>query len=232
MLKSFIPVATKKTQKIPANNSGAVIFYGLGNNSKQYLHTKHNAGRLVLENLAESFGLKFEKKQKYSFACETIEFEGNSRKLYFLYSTGFMNESGQPLEQFIKYFKLNAVSKNIENSLPVIILHDDSDQIVGKQKLLPAGGHGGHNGIKSIQQHLGSLGLSQDVWRLKIGIRPENNKLKSENFVLGEINNFEKEYYKQLAKKFKNSLDLIFKNKFSDLQTEINSFKVIPTPPK
>ena len=142
-----------------------MIIYGLGNTGSKYTGTRHNVGRDIVTSLAG----QMQSKQGYSY--KTIE-----GKTY-LVSNGFMNDSGVPLASFIGYFK--------HASGPLIILQDDSDQVEGSVKLLPKGGSGGHHGINSIYAHILKTPFTlDDIWRVKIGIRPQGNALKSETFVL------------------------------------------------
>ncbi len=171
-----------------------LVFYGLGNNDSKYLQTKHNVGRIITQNLASYFACQFKEKDNYAFCKKDFE----EVEVYFLYSLGYMNTIGNPLNKFIKYFKLPTNQLNFR----LIILQDDSDQITGKQKLVVGGGTAGHKGIDSIYKNILSINLDLTrIWRLKIGIRPEGNKLKSETFVLSQISAEEKIYLDNLTKK-------------------------------
>ena len=150
------------------------IFYGLGNNSLEYLQTKHNLGRLVIEELSKIWELEFCSQKSYYFCKTSID----ENKLFLLYSSGFMNNSGVPLLDLIQYFKL-------QNSIKLlVILQDDSDQLEGNFKLLPKGGSAGHRGIDSIYQYIETLKIpDKNILCLKIGIRPINNKQKNSKFL-------------------------------------------------
>ncbi len=191
-----------------------IIFLGLGNNDKQYLDTKHNAGRLLLEALAAKWGQKFEKQKNFFWtnSGKTIE----NDRLILLYSAGFMNNSGEILASFLSYYKPDLAN------LLVVVFHDDSDQFENKQKLVVGGGSGGHNGIGSIYQHFPEAKTT--LWRVKIGVRPELNRLKSGTFVLQKMSPNEKERITDLAGIIDQNLDLFTQNYFGKLQTLLNSF--------
>ena len=143
-----------------------MLIYGLGNNSARYFETRHNVGRLLLESLDTG---KFSAKENYLYRRVGPH--------YHLLTSGFMNDSGLPLVSFVKYFKLEPGR--------LLILQDDSDQLEGCVKLVQSGGSAGHHGINSIYRYLVATGFTlDDVWRLKIGIRPSGNRHKSETFVL------------------------------------------------
>ena len=191
------------------------IFYGLGNNEAKYLETKHNLGRLVLEKIVSNLGGKFELSAKVSFYKHIFE---NDEIAYFVYSNGFMNTSGEALSSFLKYYKIDTTSPDFK----LIILHDDSDQIEQSFKFLPGGGSAGHNGIIDIYKHLPGLGTDiNQIWRLKIGIRPPNNKLKSETFVLNRAGNNELEFANRLGNKVFDKLDLLLANNFDKFQSHL-----------
>jgi peptidyl-tRNA hydrolase, PTH1 family len=156
-----------------------IIIYGLGNNDEKYLNTKHNIGRIIAEKWSNQLS---EDSFKKVGGCSVKKCVTNSQTIYFAYSNGFMNESGKALLDFIQYMK----SFSIDTQL--LIIQDDSDQPEGSWKLAQGGGSAGHRGIDSIYNH--SLGMEVDgsnIWRLKIGIRPPENKEKSETFVLKPI---------------------------------------------
>jgi len=170
-----------------------LIFYGLGNNENKYFKTKHNAGRVILEKLAEFEGLTFQKAQKYSY-CKT---KWGSEDVYFVYSSGFMNLSGEALNAFVNYFKLELSGANDF----LVVLQDDSDQIEGNNKFVLGGGSAGHRGIDSINKHLLSFKLDiSRFWRLKIGIRPALNTLKSETFVLNALSDLDNQNINSLTR--------------------------------
>lgn len=187
------------------------LFYGLGNNENIYLNTKHNIGRIIVENLAQKYELNFNETKNYSFA-KNLDF-------CFVFSNGYMNNIGEPLAEFLKYYKVD-----ITQNFDLVVMQDDSDQIVGSSKLSLGGGTAGHKGIISIYEQLENLGFeSSRIWRLKIGIRPEGNKLKSETFVLNKncselILNASK-----ISNLMHQNLDLFKTKNFSNLQKLINT---------
>ncbi len=188
------------------------LLYGLGNNETKYLKTKHNAGRIVLELLAQKMDLVLQKKNGFWFA----KYHRGDHDLLLVYSDGYMNTSGQPLADFCSYFKLKPDR--------LLVLQDDSDQMVNSQKLSIGGGTAGHNGIISVYQYCESFGIKRDnVLRLKIGIRPEGNRLKSETFVLSSISQTEQSHYQKIADELYKNLSLIESDSIPILQNIFNS---------
>jgi peptidyl-tRNA hydrolase, PTH1 family len=165
------------------------IYYGLGNNEQQYIKTKHNIGRVVIEKIAKNLGLIYTKKSSYSF----VKFQDN----VLLFSNGYMNNSGQPILDFINFFKPDL------KDLHLIIIQDDSDQFIGNYKVVMGGGSGGHNGINSIYKLLcGNVGVvKENIKRIKIGIRRTDDLRKSLDFVLNPFSIKEEEIAFEIADK-------------------------------
>lgn len=186
-----------------------LLIYGLGNNEPKYLQTKHNAGRVLVEKLAKDLNLSFHSQKTYSVA--------KNNKLFLVYSNGYMNTSGLPLAQCANYYKLGAETR-------VIVSHDDSDQLIGNQKFLPKGGTAGHKGIIDIYKQLPGTQLQIDkLWRLKIGIRPIENKLRSETFVLKSMTDQELQRIDLIADKILNNFSLLESDTWDKIQNLINS---------
>lgn len=151
------------------------LIIGLGNPGKQYARTRHNAGWMALDLLAEKFGVFWASEQDFK-AQIAKHFVGDERVILARPQT-FMNLSGQAVAALMNFYKTDI------NDL--LIVHDDLDYPPGKMVFMPQGGAAGHNGISSIFEKLGR----KDFARLRIGIgRPENKEIKIEDWVLGGLN--------------------------------------------
>lgn len=192
-----------------------LLIYGLGNNHSRYLYTKHNVGRLLIEMLVKKVNLTWEMQAKFAYAKTLIV----NQAVYFLYSLGYMNESGQVISEFINYFKLKP------DDLKIFLLQDDSDQLETRLKLVNNGGSGGHKGVESVYKHLCFLGISKkSVWKLKIGIRPISNRLRSETFVLTKLSNLELDFVNLVADNLVQFLADLAQGDFIKAQNYFNSF--------
>ena len=192
-----------------------LLIYGLGNNHSRYLYTKHNVGRLLIEMLVKKVNLTWEMQAKFAYAKTLIV----NQAVYFLYSLGYMNESGQVISEFINYFKLKP------DDLKIFLLQDDSDQLETRLKLVNNGGSGGHKGVESVYKHLCFLGISKkSVWKLKIGIRPISNRLRSETFVLTKLSNLELDFVNLVADNLVQFLADLAQGNFTKAQNYFNSF--------
>jgi len=192
-----------------------LLIYGLGNNHSRYLYTKHNVGRLLIEMLVKKVNLTWEMQTKFAYAKTLIV----NQAVYFLYSLGYMNESGEVISEFINYLKLKP------DDLKIFLLQDDSDQLETRLKLVNNGGSGGHKGVESVYKHLCFLGISKkSVWKLKIGIRPISNRLRSETFVLTKLSNLELDFVNLVADNLVQFLADLAQGDFTKAQNYFNSF--------
>lgn len=159
------------------------LVVGLGNPGSKYENTRHNVGFLVIDALARKHGVTLSLEKWDGLHCR-LSIAG--KRIYLLKPQTFMNLSGTSVARFADFFK-------IPND-HILVLHDDLDMHPGRLKLVATGGPGGHNGIRSLIQCLGT----KDFFRLKIGIgRPGQNNIHSEipveRFVLGPFPENEKE---------------------------------------
>ncbi len=154
---------------------------GLGNPGKKYELTRHNLGRLLIRMIAEKNNASFLKKVKWkALACE---FNWQGEQVLLLAPETYMNLTGVSVKQVTRFFNIN-----IEKDLLVVL--DDLDLPFGKIRLRAEGGTGGHNGLVSICDSLGSANFP----RLRLGIgRPDEDSEKEviSDFVLGTF--FEEE---------------------------------------
>ena len=132
------------------------LLVGLGNPGDTYRDTRHNVGFRLLDRLAESEGLRFAAAPR--FKAETAAWEYGGNRILLVKPQTFMNNSGEAVAPLAHYYKVP-----VED---VFVVYDDMDLPAGKTRLRHGGGHGGHNGLRSLHQQLGS-----DAYvRIKIGI--------------------------------------------------------------
>ena len=154
------------------------VLIGLGNPGKQYIQTRHNLGYLVLDKLSEKYQtIEFRKHSKISGSIS--QFVLNDKDVTLFKSSKFMNESGISINQFMQYYKINMED--------VCIIHDDIDLNVGEVKVKFGGGHGGHNGLRSIIQH-----CCPNFSRIRIGIGHPKKK-EVVDYVLSRPNKVDQE---------------------------------------
>ena len=138
------------------------LIVGLRNPGSDYQGTRHNLGYEVLVDLAGRMGVNLKRgplRVRSEVASVPV------RELVLASPNTFMNDSGRAVGSLRSYYKVD--------SEELLALHDDIDMAFGRLRLQKAGGSGGHNGIRSLEQHLGT----KDFWRLKLGVgRPPGNQ--------------------------------------------------------
>jgi PTH1 family peptidyl-tRNA hydrolase len=131
-----------------------LLVAGLGNPGRRYERTRHNAGWLVLDELARRHGGSWRSK----FTGSLAEIRLGERRLALLKPETYMNESGRPVAGAARFFKVPVES--------LLVVHDDVDLEPGRLQARRGGGLAGHNGLRSLAQLLGT----QDFLRLRIGV--------------------------------------------------------------
>ena len=178
-----------KSESVPTGPVEYLIV-GLGNPGEQYAYTRHNAGFMVIDAMAERLETDV-KRFKFKSLCSDVTISG--KHCILMKPETYMNNSGQAVSEAMAFYKLD-----IEH---VIIVYDDISLEPGTLRIRRKGSDGGHNGIKSIIQHTGTKNFD----RLKIGIGPQPN-IPSENYVL---QNFSKDQLDELKTVLKTSIDAV-----------------------
>lgn len=147
------------------------LFVGLGNPGAKYAQNRHNIGFMALDRIAEDHG----------FAPWRSKFQGlvsegrlGTEKVILLKPQTFMNLSGQSVGEAMRFYKLD--------SSDVVVFHDEIDLAPGKLRLKSGGGHAGHNGLRSIHQHIGP-----HYDRVRLGVGHPGHKDKVPGYVLSDF---------------------------------------------
>ena len=153
---------------------------GLGNPGRKYNNSRHNIGFLFIQKFANNYNSKFVLKNKLK--CNYAEFISDGINYKIFMPTTFMNNSGEAIRAIIDWFK-------IDNDKLIVIV-DDIDIPLGKIRVRKQGGSGGHNGLRSIINHLNS----KEFLRIRIGIGapPTIEKDKKYNTISHVLGNFSK----------------------------------------
>ena len=138
------------------------VVVGLGNPGKQYHGTRHNVGFAVIDGLAASPTCgKFQSR----FSAQIAELMEGNEKVLLVKPETFMNLSGRCVRQVVDFYQLDLAD--------LIVVCDDVNLPLGKLRIRPKGSHGGHNGLRDIQNHLGT----QEYARLRIGVDAAGSEL-------------------------------------------------------
>ncbi|XP_010923597.1 peptidyl-tRNA hydrolase, mitochondrial [Elaeis guineensis] len=173
------PHAFASSANDPTNPKKPWLLVGLGNPGKMYQGTRHNVGFEMLDAIAEAEGISVSKLRFRAMFGEGCI--GNAPVMLAKPQT-FMNASGESVGSLVSYFNIPLNQ--------VLLMYDDLDLPFAKLRLLPKGGHGGHNGMRSVINHFKG---SRDFPRLRIGIGRPPGKMDPANFVLRPFNKQERE---------------------------------------
>ncbi len=185
------------------------LIVGLGNPGDKYKNTRHNAGFLAVEKLSEHFGMEaFKTLDKGKSLMTKGEIGGE--KVILLKPQTFMNLSGVPTQAVASYFKIDRKD--------IIAIYDDAEIDLAAVRIREEGSAGGHNGVKSLIEHLGG----DDFIRVRLGIKPKKPFPGAlEDYVLGNLTEGEKA---ALAQVFDGLPGLIGKLFTKDIKVVMNEY--------
>jgi len=179
------------------------LIIGLGNPGDDYARTRHNVGFMAVDEIAAYTHCAPWKKKFRAAVTGTDNF-------LLLKPQTFMNLSGEAAIEALQFYQLTAQR--------VIVFHDDLDLLPGQIRIKQGGGSGGHNGLKSLDAHIG-----QDYWRVRIGIgRPlteQGEMVKGDvvsNYVLNPFAKADKVWLEKLIPALAAEVDLLLQRKFTD----------------
>lgn len=162
------------------------LIVGLGNFENKYLLTRHNIGFMMADFFANSHNQSFRPDKKLKSLITKFKLDGED--IVVIKPLTYMNLSGEAVVAVMNFYKIGVKD--------IIIIYDDITIDLGKTRFRSSGSDGGHNGIKSIIQHLGTKTFD----RLKLGIGPQPN-IPSEAYVLQNFSKEELELVKEVIKK-------------------------------
>lgn len=148
-----------------------LLLVGLGNPGPKYKRNRHNIGFIAVDEIVNrySFG-----SWRARFQAQTAEGRLGGEKILAIKPTTFMNESGRAVGEAVRFYKLDVND--------IVVLHDELDLAFGKLRLKRGGGHAGHNGLRSIDAHIG-----KDFVRVRLGIGHPGEKSGVHGYVLSDF---------------------------------------------
>lgn len=196
---------SKEEEKEPEDPMKKFLIAGLGNIGAEYIHTRHNIGFKVLDRLVQQEGLEWQTAKLGAVA----EYKLKGRTLILLKPNTFMNLSGKAIKYWLD--KENIPKDNL------LVVTDDLNIPFGTIRIKAKGSDGGHNGLKSIQQLLGT----SDYPRFRFGISDEFKKGQQISYVLGEWDDEEKA---KLPERLDKSVEAIKEFTLSGLANTMSTF--------
>jgi len=155
---------------LPALTADIRLIVGLGNPGADYVDTRHNAGFWMIDLLAGDRGASFRLDKRYN--AELGKLSAHGRDVHLQKPLAYMNRSGQAVAALARYFKIEPEK--------VLVMHDELDLPPGTNRIKQGGGHGGHNGLRDVINHLGS----RDFFCVRIGIGHPGDSKEVTNYVL------------------------------------------------
>lgn len=192
------------------------LVVGLGNPGAEYERHRHNVGFMAVDELHRRYGTAPWRKR---FQGLVAEGSVNGERLYLLKPQTFMNLSGQSVGEALRFYKL------IPEQL--IVFHDELDVAAGKVRVKQGGGHGGHNGLRSIDEHVG-----KDYWRVRVGIGHPGTKEQVHGWVLSNFAKADEAWLPALLDALAKEFPLMAKGEGEKYASRIAHLTAPPKPPK
>lgn len=189
--------------------SNSILLVGLGNPGNQYQNTRHNIGFAIIDSIAEAYDFpQYNIKFSSLISSKVINFT----KVIILKPQTYMNLSGEALYKVCHFYKIDLDD--------IIVFYDDIDLDNARVKIKKNGGSGGHNGIKSIDQHIG-----KDYHRFRIGIGKPPIKMEASNYVLSKFSLEEQNSLDSLKKLILENFNLVLEKSFTLLMNKLSMEK-------
>ncbi len=183
-----------------------LLLVGLGNPGARYVGTRHNVGFMAVQAIAKRHGIGSWRRRFQGVACEGTL--GGARVLLLLPGT-FMNESGRAVAQAAHFYKLPLVD--------ITVFHDEIELPPGKVRIKVGGGIAGHNGLRSISEHIGN-----DYRRVRIGVGHPGHKDLVEHYVLSDFAKSEQRWVEALTEILADNVDFLVRGEDARFQNKVH----------
>lgn len=193
-----------------------LIWVGLGNPGETYAGHRHNIGFMAIDEIARQHNFGPEKARFSGLTREgTILSDGRPVKILLLKPTTFMNESGRSVQKAMQFYKAP-----LEN---LTVFHDELDLAPGKLRMKTGGGIAGHNGLRSIRQHLG-----ENFHRARLGIGHPGHRDKVHSYVLSNFAKAEQDWLDTLMDAIARAADHLAVDAHDKFQTRVATLAPAP----
>ncbi|KQS99131.1 MULTISPECIES: aminoacyl-tRNA hydrolase [unclassified Rhizobium] len=181
------------------------IFAGLGNPGSQYAGNRHNIGFMAVDAIQRRHSFSPWSKK---FKALVSEGEIAGERVLLIKPQTYMNLSGEAVGEAMRFYKLEPKD--------IVAIYDELDLIQGKARIKTGGGHGGHNGIKSLDAHCG-----REYRRLRLGIGHPGSKEQVHNHVLGDFAKADRVWLEPLIEAIADNADMLVKGEDSQLLNKL-----------
>lgn len=182
-----------------------LLLIGLGNPEQKYAKNRHNIGFMAIDAIAEAYSFSNFKSKHHGLVAEG---QINGEKTLLLKPTTYMNKSGISVAEAVNFYKLT--------SQQIVVFYDELDLPSGKLRMRNGGGLAGHNGLRSINAHVGA-----DFRRARLGIGHPGDKAKVSGHVLGDFSKQDQQWLEQLLSALTRHLDYLVKGEDATYQTRV-----------
>ena len=183
-----------------------LLFVGLGNPGERYAGNRHNIGFMAVQAIAKQHRIA---PWRRKFQGVAVEGTIGAEKVLLLLPDTFMNESGRAVAEAAHFYKLEAGS--------VVVFHDEAELALGKVRVKKGGGNAGHNGLRSITEHIGN-----DYHRVRLGIGHPGSKDMMESYVLQDFAKSERPWVEALCEIVAGNVALLIEGKDSTFQNKVH----------
>ena len=183
------------------------VVAGLGNPGDRYAGTRHNAGVLVVEELLGRTSSSF---KRHKSGCLIAEAKLEGEPVVLARTTSYMNESGRPLRELMRWYKAPPER--------LIVVHDELDIPFGEVRIKVSGGTAGHNGLRSLVSHLG-----KDFVKVRIGIGRPRGNTRAEAYVLEEFSGAERKQLSDILETAADAVESIVAHGVERAMNEVNT---------
>jgi len=191
--------------------TGIELIVGLGNPGSEYEKTRHNAGFWLVEALAHQQNQVFRKENKFSGSACKIKAQG--KECWLLKPQTFMNRSGQAVAALALYYKIPRQN--------ILVIHDELDLSPGTARFKQSGGHGGHNGLRSLIASLGG----NDFSRMRIGIGHPGHSSEVSRYVLHEASKIDMQSIESAILDALDVMPLAIQGQYQKLMNQLHTNK-------
>ena len=192
----------KKIEKPVSTAPISAIVVGLGNPGREYERTRHNVGFVAIDYIADKLGVKIDRARYHALVAEATVGDG---RILLMKPTTYMNNSGVAVGEAASFYKIAP-----EN---ILVLHDEISFEPGKLRIRRKGSAGGHNGLKSLIEHLGSDAFP----RVKIGVgQKPSPDYDLADWVLGKLPDADRDLFTSRLADIDDAVRLILSGKIDD----------------
>jgi len=183
-----------------------LLFVGLGNPGNRYAGNRHNIGFMAVEAIAKRHGFAPWRRR---FQGVTTEGNIDGKKVLLLLPGTFMNESGRAVAEAANFYKIGLKD--------IVVLHDELELPPGKVRIKTGGGNAGHNGLRSVSEHMGN-----EYKRMRLGIGHPGAKELVHSYVLSDFAKAERPWVETLCDAIADNAALVAQNQDSSFQNKIH----------